>query len=222
MAKNTADGFASNRRSPTLLRRKREMELRALRDGDEFGNLAGGSGSVNLRRSSYPSARSVLCLHHYVIFYFLIFCFPCVYWFYFIFMFYFIFIFIFIFIMKQAADSLVSLDREYLYLFDYMDISCFHWLLCSLWCSKFTIGHVRVVLAFCPLLPCKSPYSDVVCVSQTLTFLPLSFSLLEQYPCVAPLFLPALIVSFLGHQTQINLDLRKSPFKERCDIIFFT
>ncbi|XP_024380282.1 uncharacterized protein [Physcomitrium patens] len=58
MAKNTADGFASNRRSPTLLRRKREMELRALRDGDEFGNLAGGSGSVNLRRSSYPSARA--------------------------------------------------------------------------------------------------------------------------------------------------------------------
>jgi hypothetical protein len=40
------DAFASNRRSPALLRRKRELELKAAQDGEEFGNGEGKPGSL--------------------------------------------------------------------------------------------------------------------------------------------------------------------------------
>lgn len=53
--KPAGDAFASNRRSPTLLRRKRELELKAAQDGEEFsyGDVEPGS----LRRSSSVTAR---------------------------------------------------------------------------------------------------------------------------------------------------------------------
>ncbi|KAG0605311.1 hypothetical protein M758_9G048000 [Ceratodon purpureus] len=57
MVRNRPDGdaFSSNRRSPALMRRKRELELKAAQDGGEFGNVDGKPGS--LRRSSSSTAR---------------------------------------------------------------------------------------------------------------------------------------------------------------------
>lgn len=69
--KPAGDAFASNRRSPASLRRKREMELKAAEDGGEFitslGEIKSGSG---LRRSLSSTSRLTLFSFYFSSFYF--------------------------------------------------------------------------------------------------------------------------------------------------------
>lgn len=54
--KPAGDAFTSNRRSPALLRRKRELEIKAGQEVGECGDLAPGA----LRRSLSSSSRLIL------------------------------------------------------------------------------------------------------------------------------------------------------------------
>lgn len=61
--KPAGDAFASNRRSPALIRRNREMELKAAQDDDESVTGFGERKSGSLRRSSSSTPRFTLLAH---------------------------------------------------------------------------------------------------------------------------------------------------------------